>query len=71
MVCQINIAKGNPSQVAVANYRIAHGLRTAQKVLSLQRAPRPPVPGGESSALCANAHRGSLHAGIRCAAEDR
>ena len=56
---------------AAANYRIAHGPRAGQKVLSLQRAPRRLARGGESSVLCANAHGFSLHAGVRCAADDR
>ena len=35
-------------------------------------APRRPVANGEASrALCANAHGFSLHAGVRCAADDR
>ena len=45
-----------PLQAAAANYRIAQGPRAGQKVLSLQLAPRRPARGGESSALCANAH---------------
>ena len=58
-------------QAAAANYRIAHGPRAGQKVLSLQLAPRRLARGGESSVLCANAHGFSLHAGVRCAADDR
>ena len=60
-----------PLQAAAANYRIAQGPRAGQKVLSLQLAPRRPARGGESSALCANAHGFSLHAGVRCAADHR
>ena len=60
-----------PLQAAAAHYRIAQGPRAGQKVLSLQLAPRHPGRSGESSALCANAHGFSLHAGVRCAAEDR
>ena len=60
-----------PLQAAAANYRIAQGPRAGQKVLSLQFAPRRAARGGESSALCANAHGFSLHAGVRCAAGDR
>ena len=60
-----------PLQAAAANYRIAQGPRAGQKVLSLQLAPRRPARGGESSALCANAHGFSLHADVRCEAEDR
>ena len=60
-----------PLQAAAANYRIGHGPRAGQKVLSLQLAPRRLARGGESSVLCANAHGFSLHAGVRCAADDR
>ena len=60
-----------PLQAAAAHYRIAQGPRAGQKVLSLQLAPCRPARGGESSALCANAHGFSLHAGVRVAAEDR
>ena len=59
-----------PLQAAAAHYRIAQGPRAGQKVLSLQLAPRHPGS-RESSALCANAHGFSLHAGVRCAADDR
>ena len=60
-----------PLQAAAANYRIAQGPRAGQKVLSLQLAPRHTGRGGESLALCANAHGFSLHAGVRIAADDR
>ena len=60
-----------PLQAAATNYRIAQGPRAGQKVLSLQLAPRRPARNGESSALCANAHGFSLHAGVRSAADDR
>ena len=60
-----------PLQAAAANYRIAQGPRAGRKVLSLKLAPRRPARGDESSALCANAHGFSLHAGVRCAADDR
>ena len=56
---------------AAANTRIAHGPRAGQKVPSLQLAPRRPACDSESSALCANAHGFSLHAGVRCATDDR
>ena len=60
-----------PLQAAAANYRIAQGPRAGQKVLSPQLAPRHLARGGESSALCANAHGFSLHACVRVAADDR
>ena len=60
-----------PLQAADAHYRIAQGPRAGQKVLSLQLAPRHLGRGGESTALCANAHGFSLHAGVRMAADDR
>ena len=60
-----------PLQAAAAHYRIAQGQRAGQNVLSLQLAPRHLARGGESSALCANAHGFSLYAGVRCAADDR
>ena len=60
-----------PLQAAAANYRIAQGPRAGQKVLSLQLGPRRPARAAESSALCANAHGFSLHAGVRCRADDR
>jgi hypothetical protein len=60
-----------PLQAAAAHYRIAQGPRAGQKVLSLQLAPRHLGRGGESTALCANAHGFSLHAGVRIAADDR
>ena len=56
---------------AAANYRIAYGTRAGQKVLSLQLAPSRLARSRESSALYANAHGFSLHAGVRCAADDR
>ena len=59
-----------PLQAAAAHYRIAQGPRAGQKLLSLQLAPRHPGS-REFSALCANAHGFSLHAGVRCAADDR
>ena len=54
-------------KAAAANTRIAHGPRTGQKVLSLQFAPRRPARGGESSALCTNAHGSACTQG--CVAE--
>ncbi len=48
---------------AAANYRIAQGPRAGQKLLSPQLAPRHLARGGESSALCANAHGPSTRSG--------
>ena len=58
-------------QAAATHYRIAQGPRAGQKVLSLQLAPRHLARSGESRALCANSHGFSLHAGVRCATEDK
>ena len=58
-----------PLQAASCTYRIAMGPRAGQKVLSLQS-----VAGSSKSAtltLCANAHGFSLHAGLRCGADQR
>ena len=45
------------------------GPRAGRKVLSLQYAPRRAAP--LTSQLCANAHSFSLHAGVRCDADQR
>ena len=58
-----------PLQAASCTYRIALGPRAGQKVLSLQSMPstdKPSMPG-----LCANAHGFSLHAAVRCGADQR
>ncbi len=58
-----------PLQAASCTVRIAMGPRAGQKVLSLQS-----VAGSSKSAtiiLCANAHGFSLHAGLRCGADQR
>ena len=58
-----------PLQAASCTYRIALGPRAGQKVLSLRT-----VPGRDdkaTSALCAEAHGFSLHAGVRCGADQR
>jgi Putative transposase len=52
-----------PLQAAAANYRIAHGPRAGQKVLSLQLAPRRPRGDQTHPALCANAHGPSTSSG--------
>ena len=54
-------------QAASCTYRIALGPLAGQKVLSLQTISsqrEQPAP-----ALCANAHGFSLHAAVRCAAD--
>jgi hypothetical protein len=58
-----------PLQAASYTYRIAMGPRAGQKVLSLQTVSSR----GESAtpALCANAHGSSLHAAVRCDADQR
>ena len=58
-----------PLQAASCTYRIAMGPRAGQKVLSLRSLPST----GErlTPDLCANAHGFSLHAGLRCGAEQR
>ena len=58
-----------PLQAASCTYRIAMGPRAGQKVLSLRSLPST----GErlTPDLCANAHGFSLHAGLRCCAEQR
>jgi len=56
-------------QAASCTYRIALGPRAGQKVLSLRT-----VSGRDektTSALCADAHGFSLHAGVRCGAHQR
>jgi hypothetical protein len=56
-------------QAASCTYRIALGPRAGQKVLSLRSlagADKPSVSG-----LCANAHGFSLHAAVRCGADQR
>ena len=58
-----------PLQAASCTYRIALGPRAGRKVLSLQYAASRAAP--MTQALCANAHGFSLHAGMRCAAEQR
>ena len=58
-----------PLQAASCIYRIAFGPRAGRKVLSLQYAASRAAPITQS--LCANAHGFSLHAGVRCAAEQR
>ena len=58
-----------PLQAASCTYRIALGPRAGRKVLSLQHAASRAAP--MTYPLCANAHGFSLHAGVRCEAEQR
>ena len=58
-----------PLQAASSTYRIALGPRAGRKVLSLQTAPRRAAP--LTQPLCANAYGFSLHAGVRCEADQR
>ena len=58
-----------PLQAASSTYRIAMGPRAGCKVLSLQYAPSRPLQINQQ--LCANAHGFSLHAGVRCDADQR
>ncbi len=57
-------------QTAACTYRIAFGARAGQKVLTLQGTkPRAVVDFKQN--LCANFEGFSLHAGVRCAADQR
>lgn len=56
-------------QAASCTYRIAFGPRAGRKVLSWQYAARRAVP--ITQQLCTNVHGFSLHAGVRCAADQR
>ena len=73
--CQVRVEKPcglavlAPLQAASCTYRIALGPRAGRKVLSLQYAASRAAP--ITQPLCANAHGFSLHAGVRCAAEQR
>ena len=58
-----------PLQAASCTYRIALGPRAGRKVLSLHYAPSRPAP--ITQQRCANAHGFSLHAGVRCDADQR
>ena len=58
-----------PLQAAACTYRIAFGPRAGQKVLTLQGAM--PRDAGFAQALCANMNGLSLHAAVRCDADDR
>ena len=58
-----------PLQAAASTYRIAFGPRAGQKVLTLQGAM--PRQTEFKQTLCADIDGFSLHAAVRCAAEDR
>jgi hypothetical protein len=58
-----------PLQAASCTYRIALGPRAGQKVLRLRSLPSTDKP--SMSGLCANAHGFSLHAAVRCGADQR
>ena len=58
-----------PLQAAACTYRVAFGPRAGQRVLTVQGA----MPGEKDfkQALCANIDGFSLHAAVRCGADDR
>ncbi len=58
-----------PLQAAACTYRIAFGPRAGQKVLTLQGAM--PRETDFKQTLCADCDGFSLHAAVRCAADDR
>ena len=58
-----------PLQAAACTYRIAFGPRAGRKVLTLQGAM--PREAGFKQKLCADMQGFSLHAAVRCDAEDR
>ncbi|HNO75255.1 MAG TPA: transposase [Nitrosomonas mobilis] len=60
-----------PLQSAACIYRIALGPRAGQKVLTLKTLSTQSTQPQSSQACCANAHGFSLHAGIRCAMNQR
>ena len=58
-----------PLQAAACTYRIAFGPRAGQKVLTLQGAM--PRETDFKQTLCADSNGFSLHAAVRCGADDR
>ena len=58
-----------PLQAAACTYRIAFGPRAGQKVLTVQGAM--PRDADFKQTLCADVDGFSLHAAVRCAANDR
>jgi len=60
-----------PLQSAACTYRIALGPRAGQKVLTLRSIPAQEIQPQPDKKYCANAHGFSLHAGVRCAMNQR
>ena len=60
-----------PLQSAACIYRIAMGPRAGQKVLTLRTAPAQSTLPQSIDACCVKAHGFSLHAGVRCAMNQR
>ena len=58
-----------PLQAAACTYRIAFGPRAGQKVLTVQGAM--PMEKDFKQTLCVDNKGFSLHASVRCAADDR
>ena len=58
-----------PLQAAACTYRIAFGPRAGQKVLTVQGAM--PRDADFKQSLCADIQGFSLHAAVRCGADDR
>ena len=58
-----------PLQVAACTYRIAFGPRARQKVLTVQGVM--PRDADVKQTLCADSNGFSLHAAVRCGADDR
>jgi hypothetical protein len=61
----------SPLQSAACTYRIALGPRAGQKVLTLRVESAQTAQPQSIDACCANAHGFSLHAGVRCAMNQR
>lgn len=60
-----------PLQSTACTYRIALDRRAGQKVLTLKTAPTQNVQPLPDKKYCVNAHGFSLHAGVRCAMNQR
>jgi hypothetical protein len=58
-----------PLQSAACTYRIALGPRAGRKILTLKTVPTQ--AGQSTTELCATEHGFSLHADVRCAANQR
>ena len=61
----------SPLQSAACTYRIALGPRAGQKVLTLKTISTHNTQPQENKKYCVNAHGFSLHAGVRCAMNQR